>query len=311
MAHYSDPYIDEILETNGLIFERASENGYDMPRFVRAYMTSKLKALIDKRDPIRSNLLATEQIEELSKEVNLSQLVDKSGKSYDCVLCNWIGCCYSVLQYRVRISSAEVYKRLPFETLYPMSFGLHDLDLDLAVWRVIKTWFPELRHKVYCFHNPDEPNAFLSNWFYQPFMVKGTRYTSVEQYMMAMKAITFKDTGAYNLIMQTDDFGAIKQLGRSVENFDDDTWTSVKFDIVKTGVLAKFYYNKDLRQRLMKTGDCLLAECAVRDTTWGIGLSMKDPNRFYPSKWKGNNYLGKALMDARDLLVTPHFVKAP
>lgn len=46
----------------------------------------------------------------------------------------------------------------------------------------------------------------------------------------------------------------------------------------------------------------ILAECAVRDRIWKIGLSMKDEKRFDCSEWKGQNLLGCALMMVREKL---------
>ena len=37
-----------------------------------------------------------------------------------------------------------------------------------------------------------------------------------------------------------------------------------------------------------------------KDQIWGIGLSMKDENRFDLDKWKGQNLLGYALMMVRE-----------
>lgn len=48
--------------------------------------------------------------------------------------------------------------------------------------------------------------------------------------------------------------------------------------------------------------DAYLAE-DLKDKIWGIGLSMDDPDRFDPSKWKGQNLLGYALMMVRDKLL--------
>lgn len=45
-----------------------------------------------------------------------------------------------------------------------------------------------------------------------------------------------------------------------------------------------------------------VAECAVRDRIWGIGLSMTDPNRLERGKWNGQNLLGYALMMVRERL---------
>ena len=52
----------------------------------------------------------------------------------------------------------------------------------------------------------------------------------------------------------------------------------------------------------MATGDAMLAECAVQDHIWGIGLSMKDERRFDVSEWRGQNLLGYALMEVRKVI---------
>ncbi|WP_297568478.1 NADAR domain-containing protein [uncultured Faecalibaculum sp.] len=67
-------------------------------------------------------------------------------------------------------------------------------------------------------------------------------------------------------------------------------------------LLARFSQNPELKARLKATGSAILAECAVKDRIWGIGLSMTDPDRFEPSKWKGKNLLGCTLMMVREKL---------
>lgn len=122
---------------------------------------------------------------------------------------------------------------------------------------------------VICFHNPDEENGYLSNWYLSHFTVNGIDFSSMEQFMMYQKACHFHDEEIANDILHTDNVAEIKKLGRKVHN---------------------------------DTGDAVLAECAVRDQIWGIGLSMGDPNRFERSKWRGNNLLGYALMLVREQL---------
>ena len=61
-------------------------------------------------------------------------------------------------------------------------------------------------------------------------------------------------------------------------------------------MLEKFSQNEDLKKRLLNTGNDILAECAVQDKIWGIGLSMKDVNRLDMAKWRGENLLGFALI---------------
>ena len=42
--------------------------------------------------------------------------------------------------------------------------------------------------EIICFHNPDENNGYLSNWYRCDFSAEGIRYSSMEQYMMYQKA---------------------------------------------------------------------------------------------------------------------------
>lgn len=102
--------------------------------------------------------------------------------------------------------------------------------------------------------------------------------------------------------MKTNDVAIIKSLGRSVSHYDDAIWGQTREKIVFDAVMAKFSQNADLQQLLLNTGDAILAECAVKDLIWGIGLSMKDPNRFDMNKWRGENLLGKVLMKVREIL---------
>ena len=39
--------------------------------------------------------------------------------------------------------------------------------------------------------------------------------------------------------------------------------------------------NSKLREQLLSTGNDILAECAVQDVIWGIGLSMSDSKRYF------------------------------
>ena len=85
----------------------------------------------------------------------------------------------------------------------------------------------------------------------------------------------------------------------TVQNFDDTVWGQSREEIVYKGVFEKFRQNPELRKRLERTGEEVIAECAVKDRIWGIGLSMKDEDRFCVDRWKGQNLLGKILMDVR------------
>ena len=155
---------------------------------------------------------------------------------------------------------------------------------------------------IRCFHNPDEENGYLSNWYVSEFKIDSIKFSSMEQYMMYKKAIVFNDTKIAKEILETTDVSKIKALGRKVSNYDDTYWNGVRQIIIYKGLLEKFSQNKDLKKRLLNTGNDILAECAVQDKIWGIGLSMKDVNRWYMEKWRGENLLGFALMMVREEL---------
>lgn len=155
---------------------------------------------------------------------------------------------------------------------------------------------------IICFHNPNEENGYLSNWYPCKFTVENKEFSSLEQFMMYQKANCFKDTVIANQILATSDVAYIKALGRRVSGYNENYWSGVRQIVVYEGLLAKFAQNPNLKNMLLNTGDAVLAECAVRDCIWGIGLSMNNPNRMDRQKWRGQNLLGYALMKVRDKL---------
>lgn len=161
----------------------------------------------------------------------------------------------------------------------------------------------ELNYKnIICFHNPEEENGYLSNWYSSEFFMNDILFSTMEQYMMYQKAMLFQDEEIAKKILNTKDVAKIKKLGRNVKNYNDTIWNGVRQIIIYQGLLEKFKQNDILKFKLLSTKDAILAECAVKDRIWGIGLSMKDESRFDMDKWKGQNLLGFALMKVRENL---------
>lgn len=155
---------------------------------------------------------------------------------------------------------------------------------------------------IICFHNPDEINGYLSNWYLSEFNINGIQYSSMEQYMMYQKALLFNDSDIAGQILGTSNVGKIKALGRAVKNYNELMWSGQRQIIVYNGLLEKFSQNTALKEQLLATGQSILAECAVQDRIWGIGLSMKDDKRFNMNEWQGQNLLGFSLMCVRAVL---------
>ena len=154
------------------------------------------------------------------------------------------------------------------------------------------------------FFGTEGENGYLSNWFPVKFNLvfenKEYQFENVEQAMMAGKAMLFKDIESFDKILKTTNPKSVKALGRKVKNFDPKLWDEYKKFIVKMAVRSKFTYNKDLLEKLFKTGDKYLAEDSPWDKVWGIGTkSLKLKNS---RNWPGQNLLGVILMEIREEL---------
>ncbi len=147
-----------------------------------------------------------------------------------------------------------------------------------------------------------EANECFTQWYPAPITIEGIRYENAEQYMMAKKALLFGDIEHYYLILHTADPKQCKAYGKAVRGFDSAVWQSCNEEIVFNANFAKFTQHPALAQKLLQTGDRILAEASPLDTNYGIGLKADDPDASCPEKWPGKNLLGKILMDIRDLL---------
>jgi ribA/ribD-fused uncharacterized protein len=139
----------------------------------------------------------------------------------------------------------------------------------------------------------------LSQWFPVEFTVDGQRYRHAEQFMMAEKARMFDDPETLKRILDSVEPADAKKLGRAVRGFDQAAWEARRYDIVVRASVAKFGQHPDLREFLVNTGEKVLVEAAPRDVVWGIGLGGDNPRAQDPARWRGQNLLGFALMDAR------------
>ena len=154
------------------------------------------------------------------------------------------------------------------------------------------------------FWGTNTPNGEFSQWHPCEFEDEdGWRYNCAEQYMMAQKARLFGDDDAFHKIMGLTSPKAIKDMGRKIRNFDQETWDKYKFDIVVKGNFLKFAQNKPLLERLVLTGGRTIAEASPVDCIWGIGMSVRDDGLLNQENWRGENLLGKALMEVRSQLL--------
>lgn len=85
---------------------------------------------------------------------------------------------------------------------------------------------------VICFHNNNEENGYLSNWYPSTFTHNGITFSSMEQYMMYRKALSFGDEKVATQILATDNAAEIKALGRLVSGYDESLWNGIRQIVV-------------------------------------------------------------------------------
>jgi len=145
--------------------------------------------------------------------------------------------------------------------------------------------------------------ACLSQWWPCWFEVDGRYYNCAEQFMMAEKARLFGDEETRALMMEEHGPMAIKKLGRRVRGYDDEVWRSARYEVVVKGNVAKFSQNEELQQFLIGTANKVLVEASPKDSVWGIGIDESHPDAINLARWPGENLLGFALMEVRDILI--------
>lgn len=162
---------------------------------------------------------------------------------------------------------------------------------------------PEPEAEVVLFHGSDESKGEyrnFSNGSQHPIDMDGEKFPTVEHYFQAMKAKEFKDDEIYNKILKSKTPKAAKAAGKHVKNFVTEVWDAKRDEIMERAIRAKFVQHPELRKELQATGEKIIGEADPRDTYWGIGTSMDLEKAKFPSKWRGQNKLGKILMALRN-----------
>lgn len=135
MRAYSKDYLNDVVENQGKLFDFVAQNFSDKNTedFIKTYMQSKTRKSIDEAKAYVNTMNAKELWDYFTETENY---VLKSGKAIDGFMPDWIGEFYAYYQWYYNISSSEVLKKVPLEFLKKAYYGLHDLELDLAVRKV-------------------------------------------------------------------------------------------------------------------------------------------------------------------------------
>ena len=121
-----------------------------------------------------------------------------------------------------------------------------------------------------------------------PVMMSGKQWPTSEHYFQAQK---FSDDAVRAKIRRAGSPSIAAQIGRDRRNPLRCDWESVKVQLMRDVVLAKFSQHETLRELLLETGNAELVERTDRDSFWGDG-----------GDGSGKNMLGRILMEVRDTL---------
>lgn len=135
MKPYAKSYLDEVVETQGKLFDYVSQEypQYDTASFIQSYMTSKTRQAIDEG---QAYVCTMNPIELLNFYCDSENYKFKPGESIKGFVPDWIGEFYAYYQWFYNIPSKQLIDKIPVDYLIKAYPGLHDLDLDLAVKKV-------------------------------------------------------------------------------------------------------------------------------------------------------------------------------
>lgn len=132
---YSDAYLSDVVEAQGKLFDLVAHTypNMDTEDFITTYMASKTRKCIDEAKAYVNTMDAPRLLEYFTETEKFEM---KPGKALEGFLPDWIGEFYAYYQWYYNIPSAEIIQKIPVNFLKKAYYGLHDLELELAVQKV-------------------------------------------------------------------------------------------------------------------------------------------------------------------------------
>ena len=141
--------------------------------------------------------------------------------------------------------------------------------------------------EIYFYGTKDQYGCF-SNFSAHGVTVDGEYWPTTEHYFQAQK---FAGTEHEKLIQRVQSPRDAARLGRERSRPLRADWETVKDDVMRRAVAAKFSQHEEARAVLLGTGDAHIIENTTGDTYWGWGTQRT-----------GKNMLGIILVEVREAL---------
>ena len=127
--------------------------------------------------------------------------------------------------------------------------------------------------------------SWLSNFYNSKFTLDGLRWSSVEHFYQAQK---FLGTDTFEQIRISATPLKARKTGQNRSLTPRPDWHAVKEEVMRRAIYAKFDRNKQLKLRLLATGEEELIHYSAKDLFWGRN-----------KEGEGDNRLGKIIMEFR------------
>jgi ribA/ribD-fused uncharacterized protein len=144
-----------------------------------------------------------------------------------------------------------------------------------------------MRAKINFYSTGDAYGSF-SNFAGFPITLKGKLWATSEHYFQAQK---FAGTEHEEGVRRAKSPMIAARMGRDRKKPLRRDWESVKVQVMRDAVRAKFTQHAELRDLLLATGDAEIVEHTENDSYWGDG-----------GNGSGKNMLGRILMEVREEL---------
>lgn len=135
MSAYSKLYLADVVENQGKLFDLVAQSfpDKDTEDFIKAYMVSRTRKSIDLAKAYVNTMNAPELWDYFCKTEGY---VLRKGDALKGFIPDWIGEFYAYYQWYFDVPSDELVEKVPLDFLKKSYYGLHDLELELAVRKV-------------------------------------------------------------------------------------------------------------------------------------------------------------------------------
>lgn len=127
--------------------------------------------------------------------------------------------------------------------------------------------------------------GYLANYSSHGFYKDNIYYKTVEHFYQSEK---FDDVNIKAKIISCNTPKEASNIGRDRNLKRKDNFRDKKINVMYEGLYLKFSQNKDIRSKLIETGEKEIREMSTKESFWGIGPNLD-----------GENHIGKLLMKVR------------